>query len=175
MDTMQAITSRKSTRAYTEEQVPEDALTKILQAGMAAPVASAKYDSLHITVVQDGEMVERISAGISKALNWDRRMFTGTPTLIFLSSTPPQVPGIEYANAGCVLENMLIAATAQNVDSLLFGGAVLAVQKNADLRKALAIPEGFEPVLSVALGYAQTPGAPAKEHTIAINRIQVGG
>ena len=53
MNTLEAIAKRKSTRNYTPEQIPEEALAVILKAGFAAPVAMAKYDSLHITVVQN--------------------------------------------------------------------------------------------------------------------------
>ena len=54
------------------------------------------------------------------------------------------IPGIEYANAGCVLENMAIAATSLGIDNIIWGGA--------------------------SFGYAVTEET-AKEHTISVNRI----
>ena len=50
MNTLEAIAKRKSTRSYKAEQISEQALEAIIKAGCAAPVALAKYDSLHITV-----------------------------------------------------------------------------------------------------------------------------
>lgn len=83
----------------------------------------------------------------------------------------PPVPGIDYANAGCILENMVIAAADQKVDSLLFGAAAFVVNANDELRKALAIPDGFNPLLSMALGYAADPDEAVKEHKISMNRV----
>ena len=61
MNTLEAIAKRKSTRNYTPEQIPEEALEVILKAGFAAPVAMAKYDSLHITVVQTQQLLDKIN------------------------------------------------------------------------------------------------------------------
>lgn len=36
----------------------------------------------------------------------------GAPTMIVVSSKPAVFPGIEYANAACVIENMAIATTS---------------------------------------------------------------
>ena len=174
METMKAIASRKSVRSYKQEQVPDGVLSTILKAGCAASVASGKYDSLHLTVVQDKEMLKKISAAVDKALkamNIKSVILHTAPTMILVSSMTPQAPGIDYANAGCVLENMVIAATDQGVDSVLFGAAAMAVRANDELRKALGISDGFNPLLSVALGYATNPDEPVREHKISINRL----
>jgi nitroreductase len=174
MDTLKAITRRKSVRSYRQDQITDEVLNAILSAGCAAPVASGKYDSLHLTVVQDKNMLKRISDSVDKALkamNIKSVILHTAPTMILVSSEEPHMPGIEYANAGCVLENMVIAATDQNVDSVLFGAAAMAVRSNDELRKALAIPDGFNPLLSVALGYTAVPDEIAKEHKLSINRV----
>ena len=51
MNTLDAILSRKSTRAYTGERIPQEALENILKAAFASPIAMAQYESLHITVI----------------------------------------------------------------------------------------------------------------------------
>lgn len=174
METIKAISRRKSVRSYKQDQIPDEVLNTILMAGCAAPVASGKYDSLHLTIVQDKEMVKRISDGISELLNKMNKKNTmsfGAATIIIVSSIAPPVPGIDYANAGCILENMVIAAADQKVDSLLFGAAAFVVTANDELRKALAIPDGFNPILSMALGYAAYPDEAVKEHKISMNRV----
>ena len=52
MNALEAIAKRKSTRSDKSEQVSDQVLETILKAGFAAPVAMAKYDSLHVTVLQ---------------------------------------------------------------------------------------------------------------------------
>ncbi|MBR2937312.1 MAG: nitroreductase family protein [Oscillospiraceae bacterium] len=174
MNTLEAIAKRKSTRSYKPEQIPEDALQTILKAGCAAPIAMARYDSLHITVVQKQELLDRINAVtadmIAQMLGERKNVDFGAKTLILVSSTPVHRPGTEYTNAGIVVENMVLAATDLGIDSVILGGAPGAVARDAELMKALEIPEGFTPLLGAFFGYGADQ-APAKEHTIAINRV----
>ena len=68
MDTLNAIFSRTSVRAYRPVQIPQNALKLILEAGCAAPVVFGSYDSLPITVIQNHEVKCRshfIDCGIS--------------------------------------------------------------------------------------------------------------
>lgn len=171
LETLKAIARRKSVRSYKQDQIPDEVLNTILMAGCAAPVASGKYDSLYITVVQNKELLDKISDAIFEMLNRKVSMAFGAPTMIIVSSLESPVPGVDYANAGCILENMVIAATDQKVDSILFGAAAFAVRANDELCKALAIPDDFNPLLSVALGYAAVPCEMVKEHKISMNHV----
>ena len=174
MNTLEAIHKRKSTRNYKPERIPEDALETILKAGCAAPVAMAMYDSLHITVVENEEMLQKINKAaeemIFQSMGIRKNTDFGAKTMIILSSTPVHRPGMEHTNAGIVVENMVLAATSLGIDSVILGAAPAAVTQNAELVKALKIPEGYTPLLAAVFGYA-AEDAPAKEHTIAINRI----
>ena len=60
MNALEAILKRKSTRAYGPAQISEEALENIIKAACAAPVGMARYDTLHITVVQNEDMLARI-------------------------------------------------------------------------------------------------------------------
>ena len=174
MNTLEAIAKRKSTRNYRPEQISEEQLQTILKAGFAAPVAMANYASLHITVVQNEELIAKINeatAGmIFRMLGQRKNTDFGAKTLIFVSSTPIHRPGTDHANAGIVMENMVLAATDLGVDSVILGGAPAAVAQDAELMKALEIPEGFTPLLGVFLGYGAEE-TPVKEHTISVNRV----
>ena len=174
MNTLEAIMKRKSTRSYKSELISEEALEVIIKAGCAAPVAMAKYDSLHITVVQNEQLIARIfdeaqeavfaTIGVRKSLDY------GAKTLIVVSSMPPHREGMDYANGGIVIENMVLAATELGIDSCIMGAPIAALAKNAKLSKIVEIPEGFTPVLGVVFGYA-AQNAPAKVHDISVNRV----
>lgn len=174
MNTLEAIAKRKSTRNYTPEQIPEEALQTILKAGCAAPVAMARYDSLHITVVQSQDLLDRINIAtaeaISKALGVRENTDFGAKTSIFISSTPIHRAGTEHANVGIVMENMVLAATDLGIDSVILGAAPAAVAQDPQLMKDLKIPEGYTPMLGVFFGYG-AEDTPVKEHTIAVNRV----
>lgn len=174
MNTIEAIMKRKSTRNYKAEQISEVVLENILKAGMAAPVAMAAYDSLHITVVQSERLIESIfdeaqdmvfaTIGVRKSLDY------GAKTLIIVSSKPAHRIGMDYANGGIVIENMVLAATDMGIDSCIMGAPVAALAENKELLNKVGIPDGFTPVLGVVFGYAEND-EPAKEHTISVNRV----
>lgn len=174
MNTLEAIAKRTSVRSYKPEQITEAELEAILKAGCAAPVASAQYETLHITVVQDPVMLKKVyehqADYVFQKLNIRDITDFGAPTLILVSSAPVKRPGMQYTNSGCVVENMVIAATALGIASVVLAGAPFALAENAQLQKELGIPEGYVPVLGAALGYG-AEDVPPTEHTIAINRI----
>ena len=175
MNTLEAILKRKSTRAYTNEQISEDALNKIIQAGCASPVAMARYDSLHITIIQNQDVIANIcditsdmlfnKMGVKKSVNF------GAKTMILVSTNPESLPyEMACVNVGIVVENMVLAATSMGIDSVILGGVPRAIAPNAEIVRSLGIPEGFTPILGAFFGYA-TSDEPAKEHSISINRI----
>ena len=174
MNTLEAIAKRKSTRNYKPEQIPEEALQAILKAGCAAPIAKARYDSLHVTVVQNQKLLDRINAAAAemlfKTMGVRRKTDFGAKTLILVSSMPIHRAGTEYINVGIVAENMVLAATDLGLDSVMLGGAPGAVAQDPELVKDLGIPEGFTPLLGVVFGYG-AEDTPVKEHTIAVNRV----
>ena len=174
MNALEAIFSRKSTRAYKPEQISEDALDKILKAACASPIGMARYDTLHITVVQNEDILARIFNEAEEALFKDigirKNMNFGAKTVIIVSSAPAYREGVEYAHAGIVIENMVIAATSMKIDSVVLGGPISAIENNDKLKTELGIPNGFKSLLAVALGYG-SEDTPVKEHTISINRI----
>ncbi len=175
MNTLEAIAKRKSTRAYKPEQISEEALETILKAGCAAPVAMARYDTLHITVVQNDEVLTRIyreteeamfaAIGVRKSQNY------GAKTLVIISSMPPHRAGMEYTNGGIIIENMVLAATDLGIDSVILGGPIAALAASEELKALIGVPEGFTPLIGAAFGYA-VEDAPAKEHSITVNRVR---
>jgi nitroreductase len=174
MNTLEAIATRKSTRNYKPEQIPEEALQTILEAGYAAPAAMARYDSLHITVVQNQTLLDRINAAASDAIfkttGVRKNTDFGGKTLLFVSSMPIHRVGTEYINVGIVMENMVLAATDLGIDSVILGGAPGAVAQDPELVKDLGIPEGYTPMLGVVFGYG-AEDTPVKKHTITVNRV----
>ena len=174
MNAIESINARKSTRAYKSKQISNSDLETILQAGMAAPVGSGAYDTLHITVVQNQSLFSKINVAVTdmifKMMGKKMDKNFGAPTMIFVSSKPTMITGLEYANSACVLENMSIAATSLGIDNIIWGGAAAAVAQKTELQKDLEIPEGYKPILCISLGYAKENVTP-KKHEISVNTI----
>lgn len=174
MNTLEAIKKRVSCRAYKPELISKELLDEILKAGMAAPIASAKYDSMHITVVENEVVLKQIidasSEFISNFSGKRKDMDFGVTNMVVISGAPGLAPGMDYANAGCIVENMLIAATSMGIDNIVWAIPAIAISQNSDMMTQLGIPEGLKPLLCASFGYAVTD-TPAKEHIITVNRV----
>ena len=175
MRTLEAIAKRKSTRSYKAKQIDEDALEIIIKAGFASPVAMAKYDSLHITVIQNEAVIKNICDMTSEMMfqkTGERRNANfGAKTMIMVSTNPDSLPyEMACVNVGIVVENMVLAATSIGIDSVILGGAPRAISSDDDFVKSLGIPKNYKPILGLFLGYAEKE-AEVKEHSISVNRI----
>lgn len=174
METLEAIAKRTSTRKFKETQISEGDLQIILKAGMSAPVGSGLYESLHITVIQNMKVLNIIGDTVTEMVykKLGKRMDKnfGAPTMIVVSSKPVVFPGIEYANAACVIENMAIAATSLGIDNIVWAGPTAVISKNSEINKAVHIPDDFNPILCISFGYGVEVNKP-KNHKIMTNRI----
>jgi nitroreductase len=167
METMKTILKRQSVRAFTEEQIKEDDLKTILQSGYAAPIGGAKFDSMHFTVIQKSDFLKRFRKSAADFVQKpDANPLYGAPTFIVISSNA--VNPVAYANAGCVIENMSLAATELGLGSVYIFGCIAALNADQEILKELELPEGFTPVSGIILGY---PAAPLQEREIPFERI----
>lgn len=168
MELYEAIYQRCSARKYESRSVPEDALQRILDAGCAAAVGKRRFDTLHITAVESEEAWSAV-----RALFPDNDPSYGAPLMLILSAcAQADRPGIEYANAACIIENMLLAATAEGLGSCYIWGMLLKLKEDKALCKKLGIPEGFTPASAVILGYAADEKRPkTPEMKLTLNRV----
>lgn len=173
METIKAIATRKSVRAFKAEQLSGEVLNRILTAGCAAPIGMGKYDTMHLTVVQNKEVLAQLSGAVGQTMKMAGDPLYGAPTVILLSSQEPRWLGIDYTNAGCIAENMMLAAADAGVGSVLVWGCGGAVKAAAELKKAFAIPEGYKALFGVALGYNAQDDQAERElkMTIGTNHI----
>jgi nitroreductase len=175
METLKTIAQRKSTRAFSPDKpIAKADLDMILAAGCAAPVGKADYPSIHLTVIQDKAALTNINTTIQAALKVGQNLMYGAPVLVLVCASDKQIsPNIQYSNVGCVIENMLLAATDAGIDSVYLWGAVGVIAGNAGLCTQLGIPDGFAPVSAVALGYAAQKNPAEKQLgiTFSVNYV----
>lgn len=172
MQTLEAIAKRKSTRDFNPNKpVSSVIVDMIIKAGCQAPVGGNHRESLHLTVCRDREILDEINRSTAAAMKIEERdFFYGAPVAIFVSASEEQMaPGIELANAACVIENMLIAATDAGVDNIYLWGAVQALSRNKEMCKKMGIPEGFKPVSAAAIGYSLSGEAQPRELSVSLD------
>lgn len=159
---LEVIKSRRSIRKYLPEQIKEEELQAILEAGLYAP--SAHNDqSWHFTVIRNKELIDRISAKSKEIMavqttDWVREMgcneklhiLYNAPAVIVVSMKKGTIaPMVDCCAA---IENMLLAAESLDIGSCWIGLARYFFALKDEVA-ALNIPEGYEPCYTVALGY----------------------
>jgi len=159
METLQAIAKRKSTRKYLPKQIPEKDLENILFAGCAAPVAGGDWDTVQIIVIQNRDLLARMSrAGASKLRKRNSDPFYGAPTLILIATQIycPYPFHAGQANTACIGENMCIAATDLGLGSTYLTGFLPGFCEDESQVKEAGVADEFTPSAGILIGYPET-------------------
>lgn len=175
-ETLKVIRERRTTRKFKTEQIKEEELQAIIEAGIYAPSAH-NQQSWNFTVIQNAELIEEMNTQakeaaknfpdemIKKMANNDKfHIFYGAPTVVVVSGQDnAMMPQVDCAAAS---ENMLIAAEALDIGACWNGfvGFLFSGEKGAEYKKKLNIPEGFTPYYAVVFGYkdVRITNAPAR-------------
>ena len=84
----------------------------------------------------------------------------GAQAMIFVSATDISEDHIEYCNTGCIIENILLEATALGLGSTYIWGCLKKLRKNEEVMKKLCLPQGYEILSAAVVGYPAKPLAP---------------
>lgn len=160
METLKAISLRRTVRNFRLKPISEAILIKILEAGRQAPRAGNLSTSRFIVVI-DKEAKKNVATSAAKQM-W----LADASALIVICSLTNIIKrnfdkgGENYSiqNSTLAAENMLIAATGLNV-----GSAFVSAFSEKLMRKYLKIPDDVDVHAIVALGYPQRmPKPPAR-------------
>jgi len=157
MNTLDAIFTRRSIRAFTLEPVSEKDLNMIIRAGAAAPSGgnAQAWVFISITEARRIQALRAFSPGMG-----------GNPAAVIALcvdedrvSVPKGEPDfLSCYDLGAAMQNMLLAA-----HELGLGGCAIASFHKPSLKKLLHLPERIQPHLLLAIGKpCQFPAAPPK-------------
>lgn len=182
-DVINNIKNRRSVRGYKDEQIKEEELQMILDAGLWAPSAH-NSQPWHFTVVQDSKLISHMSEisvrEMAKSeVDWIARMgqsgrdiFYGAPTVIVVSGKKENFlePMIDCSAA---TQNLLLAAESLNIGSCWIGFIRFFFADEEEVKK-LQLPEGQHPYYAVCLGYKKRPNGTAGPTRVngAVNYIR---
>ena len=165
MNVFDAIVNRRSIRSYTGEPLTAEELDRLLTAANCAPVASAMFQTNHLTVITNKELLAEIEQAFGRySGRQDVHPLYNAPILILVSvplndppvRTPP-VSREDWTNVVCsdaaiIVENMALEAVELGLGTCHIWGAVRAINAEPALRDRLGLPEGFVPVCGVIFG-----------------------
>ena len=178
MDVLKVISNRRSHRKYKADQISEDALNKILRAGLESPSAR-NHQPWHFSVVQDAALLQEIHDEAARVLGKDGQRFEDSdfqifyhaPTVVFLFGE--QEFAWTQVDCGIAVENMALAAEGLGIGSVILGLPKPAFmgEKADELRGRLQCPEGYDFVIALALGYSTDTKDPHDLREEKISRI----
>ena len=161
-ETMAVFRERRSVRRFRSEQVDEETLRAVVEAGQYAPTAMGTQ-GIQIVVVQDP--ADRAEVDALNARAWgrpDAHPYYGAPTIVLIfatdQSTSPELDGAAACTA------MLYAAHAAGLGSCWINRPkqVFETEEGKTLLRKWGLPETLQGVASIALGYADGPAPTAK-------------
>ena len=156
-----ALAQRRSIRAYKPEQITDDELKTVLEAGTWAPTGMGRQDPW-IVAVQNPELLKKISRMNAAFLGTDSDPFYGAPTYVLVFGSDPAVWANSVPDGSLVLGNMMNAAHAIGLGSCWINREreMFATDEGKALMKELGLPDGLIGIGALALGY---PAAPPRD------------
>ncbi len=155
---IETIMARRSIRAYKDQPVEREKVQKILECGINAANAINKQ-AWEIRVVDNPEWINGVSALFAAAnpkMAEDpgfKNMFRNAPTVIFVANEVD----FKYSPVDCGLlgGNIVTAAQAMGLGTCIMGGPIgfFYTPEAAEYLAKLNIPEGYQLLYCVALGY----------------------
>lgn len=166
-ETLQCLLNRRSTKSYTNQQVSDGLLDKILEAGLYAPTGRNNQNVVCVAV-RDQKIRDQLSRMNAQILGADSDPFYGAPCVIVVFADCEGNTWVE--DGSLVLGNMLNAAQALGLGACWVHRARQMFETDAgkELLKQWGLPETMKGIGNCILGYpAQTPAEkPRKEGRI---------
>lgn len=149
---LEIIRTRRSYRSYKPEQITEEELDAVLEAGTYAPT-SRGLQSPFIVAVQNEELKAHLAEMNAKVMGVTSNPYYDAPTyvLVFVPADAPN--GVQ--DASLVLQNMMLAAHAQGLGSCWIHREreMFATDEGKELMRQWGLPEGLIGIGGLALGY----------------------
>lgn len=147
------IKTRRSIKKYKPEQIKNEDLEKILEAGTYAPTGR-NLQSPVIVVVQDTETVSKLSKMNAEILGTDTDPFYGAPTVLIVLAD--KTINTYKEDGSIVMQNLMLAAHSLGLGSCWIHRAreVFETSAGKELLKKWGIPENYEGIGNCILGYA---------------------
>jgi nitroreductase len=144
MDTFEAIRTIRAVRQYAPRPVPDEVVTRILEAGRLTG-SSKNTQPWQFILVKDRAIME----DLSKCGDYAQHLLQAHFAIVVVTE---KLRSASY-DAGRCCQNLMLEAWNEGV-----GSCIATMHRAEDARKVLAIPEEYELQQVIAFGYP-APGA----------------
>jgi nitroreductase len=154
------IFSRRSIRKYTEESIPEEHITIILEAAMAAPSASNRKP-WYFVVVTERDTLNRLADAHKYA-----KMLHEAPLCIVVCGDESVSQRFWVQDCSAATQNILLAAQALGLGTV-WCGVYPSENRVHDISEILGIMAPIKPLNLVAMGYPAKKKAPRTQYDVS--------
>ncbi len=167
---LEIIRTRRSYRSYKPEQITDEQLNAVLEAGTYAPT-SRGLQSPFIVAIQIEALKARLAQMNAEIMGVTTNPYYDAPTyiLVFVPEDAPN--GVQ--DASLVLENMMLAAHAQGLGSCWIHREreMFATEEGKELMAQWGLPEGLVGIGALSLGYPDGEPSPTKPRKEGYTRV----
>ncbi len=157
MDVFEAVLKRKSVRAFQDKEVPEDTITRLLEAAHLAPSASNRQE-WRFVVVRDATLRKQLS----DAANGQRFVGEAPVVLACCAETDGHVMACGQPcypiNVAIAIDHVTLCATAEGLGTCWIGAF-----DESQVKEILDIPAHIRVVELLLLGYPRNASPVAKK------------
>ena len=167
---LEIIRTRRSCRSYKSEQITDEQLNAVLEAGTYAPT-SRGMQSPFIVAVQDKTLLKLLAEMNAKVMGTATNPYYDAPTYVLVFVPKDFVNGVY--DASLVLENMMLAAHALGLGSCWIHREreMFATDEGILLMKQWGLPDGLVGIGALSLGYPDGDYIPSKPRKEGYTRI----
>ncbi len=158
VDVFACMADRRSVRQYSNEEIPENLLSRIVCAGLASASGRGRRP-WELIVVREREALDKLS----ECRNSGSAMLAGADTAIVVVGNP-DVADTWIEDCSIVMSNMHLEASASGVGSCWIQGRMRTAADGRSTQDFVAdlleIPEPFQLEAILSLGMPEAPSAP---------------
>lgn len=170
MDFDKLIAQRRSIRKFTEEQLTEDELQKLMRAALMAPSSKGTH-SYEFFVVQDSDKLQALSTAKDRG----GELISGAPTAIVVGAKP-EVSDVWIEDASVASTMMLLQA-----EDMGLGACWVQIRERQDVdgnnaeenvRQIVGIPSDVSIVSIIAVGHKGMERKPQNEDKLLWEKVK---
>ena len=169
-DFLKLIKSRRSCRHFKPEQVTDEELLAVLEAGTYVP-SGHNLQNCFIVALQQPEQMKQLAELNAKIWGITSNPYYDAPTYVFVFA--PADSGNAFQDGSCILENMMLAAHSIGLGSCWINREkqMFDTEEGKVLMKEWGLPDGLIGIGALAMGYPSREFRPAKPRKEGYYRI----
>lgn len=161
-EVLDAIKTRRSIRKYRPEQVRDEELVQVLEAGTFAPTGK-NTQCPYIVAVQNETIREELTRMNAEIMGTESDPYYGAPTIVLVFVPTPEMNRNAVQDGSLVLGTMMLAAHSLGLASCWINREreMFSTARGKEIMTELGVPEGYMGIGALSLGYPAIPNPKA--------------